>query len=70
MNKVQEVKIPIYVLDTEAKQFLIFQQYFRPFSLLVDNGVFSIKGGRAEIHFSKLGEIIGIDKHFHTTFNP
>ena len=48
-------KVAIFVPDSEAKQFLLFQQYFEPFTTLVDAGVFHIRNGSAVLHFDSEG---------------
>lgn len=55
-------KIAIYIPDEEAKKFLLFQEYYKEFCLLVDAGVFKIRNGSAVIHFDKRGEIKAINR--------
>lgn len=49
--------------DQDAAAFKLFMQYYPQFALLVDNQVFDLRNGRAEIHFSPTGEIHAIDLH-------
>ncbi len=49
--------------DQDAAAFKLFMQYYQQFELLVDNRVFDLRNGRAEIHFSPTGEIHSIDLH-------
>lgn len=55
-------KIAVYIPDNEASQFLLFQQYFEPFSLCVDNGVFDIRNGSAILHFDANGTLQAINR--------
>lgn len=48
-------KIAVYIPDEEAKQFLLFQQYFEPFTTMVDAKVFEIRNGSAMLHFDSQG---------------
>lgn len=59
------MKNTILLTDEQAKQFIIFQKRYALFGLLESIGAFDIRGGSVEVHFSKLGEISGIDKHEH-----
>jgi hypothetical protein len=55
-------KIAVYIPDEEAKKFLLFQEYYQEFCLLIDSGVFKIRNGSAVIHFDKRGEIKAINR--------
>lgn len=49
--------------EVDAKLFLLFQRHYEEFALLVDNRVFEVCNGSAEIHFDPRGEIASIDLH-------
>lgn len=55
-------KIAVYIPDEDAEKFLLFQQYYDTFSLLVENGVFDIRNGSAVLHFDKKGELLAINR--------
>ncbi len=55
----------LIITDEQAKQFIQFQKHWVFFNMLESMGAFNIKGGSIEVHFSKLGEIVGVDKHEH-----
>jgi len=55
-------KVAIYIPDEEAKKFLLFQEYYDEFCLLLDAGVFKIRNGSAVIHFDKKGDIKTINR--------
>ena len=55
-------KIAIYIPDDDAKKFLLFQEYYQEFTLLVEAGVFKIRNGSAVIHFDKRGEVKAINR--------
>lgn len=49
--------------DQDAKSFLLFLQHQANFELLLDNRVFELQNGSAEIHFNRDGDIASIDLH-------
>lgn len=49
--------------DMDAKAFLMFRKYQAQIALLVENRVFELQNGSAEIHFNPKGEIASIDLH-------
>lgn len=55
-------KIPIYVLDEDAKKFLLFQQYYDIFCTMIDNGVFATKNGSVSLHFDNNGTLQTIQR--------
>jgi len=58
----------IELTPIEAESFIIFQKHRALIGLLESMGAFNIRNGSIEIHFSRLGEIVSVDKHEH--FNP
>ena len=56
-------KIAVYIPDEEAKQFLLFQQYFVPFTILVDHHVFEQKNATVLLDFDKYGTIGSIRRN-------
>lgn len=55
-------KIAIYVLDDEAKKFMLFQQHYELFSLLLEKGVFDQKSAAISLHFDHLGTLQTIQR--------
>lgn len=55
-------KIAVYIPDEDAQKFLLFQQYYDIFTLMVESGVFDIKNGSAALHFDKNGELLAINR--------
>lgn len=55
-------KIALYVPDEEAKQFLLFQQYFDPISILVDQKVFEQKNALVTLFFDHLGVLQSVKR--------
>lgn len=49
--------------ERDAALFKLFMQHYEQFTLLVDNRVFDLRNGHAEIHFDPQGEIASIDLH-------
>ena len=54
--------IAIYLPDAEAEQFLLFQEHFDTFSVLLKAGVFSVRGGSVVIHFDQNGVLQNIGR--------
>lgn len=52
----------------EAKAFIAFNKHRTLIGLLESVGAFDIKSGSVTVHFSRLGEILSIDKQEH--FSP
>ncbi len=60
--KVTMDKIAVFVPDAEAQQFLLFQQYFEPFNVMLGAGVFNIRSGSATLHFDGDGTLKTINR--------
>jgi len=54
----------------EAAAFIAWRQHQDIFQTLLDNGVFGISNGSAEIHFNSNGDIGSIDLHFKVFRKP
>lgn len=46
-----KIEVAVYLPDEQAKKFLIFQEYYEPFSLLVDKQVFEQKNAVVSLFF-------------------
>lgn len=57
-----ETKIAIYIPDEEAKKFLMFQEYYDVFSLMLEHKVFEQKGATLLLHFDKFGKLRNISR--------
>ncbi len=55
--------IPIQLTEAEALAFKLFREHQDNFMLLVENRVFDLRNGTAEIHFNPGGQIAAIDLH-------
>jgi hypothetical protein len=55
-------KVAVYIADEEATQFLLFQQHYEPFTILVDSGVFDIRNGSAILHFDNQGILQAVNR--------
>jgi len=60
IKKIPVEVIPIYIPDDQAKQFLIFQQYYEPFVLLIEKKVFEQKNATISLDFDKFGVLRAI----------
>lgn len=56
-------KIAVYIPDNEAKQFLIFQQYFIPINILIEKKVFEQKNATILLDFDKYGNMQSIRRN-------
>ena len=57
-----ETKIAIYIPDDEAKKFLLFQQYYDVFSLMLEKGVFNQKKANIILTFDHDGVLQTIQR--------
>ncbi len=53
----------VYLSEIEARQFLDFQKHYDLIGLLNSINAFDLKSGYVTIHFDKVGNIKGVDKH-------
>lgn len=53
----------IQLTSEEAKLFTQFQKRFAFMQLMESLGVFDMRSGKIEVHFSSKGEIVGVDIH-------
>lgn len=58
--------ITVYLTPEDAQLFLQFQKRYLFMKVLENIGVFDLKSGSIEIHFTNLGEIGSVDLHKHT----
>lgn len=58
----KKVDIVIYIPDSEAQKWLLFQQYYEPFNIMVERGVFAIKNGGVSMHFDAHGTLQTIQR--------
>lgn len=55
-------EIPVYMPKEEARKFVLFQQYFEPFTTMVDYGVFEVRNGSVSLHFDNKGILQSINR--------
>lgn len=58
----ETTEIAIYATNEVARKFVLFQQYFEPFSLMVDKGVFTQRNAAITLHFDKDGVLKAIKR--------
>lgn len=56
----------IELSPADALLFIAFQKRHAFMQLMEDMGVFKLKSGSVEIHFTSMGEVGSIDMHTHT----
>ena len=52
----------IFVEPIDVRRWSLFQQYYDPFTVMVDAGVFSIKNGSVALHFDHEGTLQTIQR--------
>jgi len=60
MNK--PLPIAIYIPDEDAKKFLLFQEYYDVFTMMVEHGAFGVRNGSVTMHFDKKGSLKAINR--------
>jgi len=55
-------KIPIYVADEDARKFLLFQEHYEIFNVLLNAGVFNQKSAAITLHFDHIGTLRTIQR--------
>lgn len=55
--------VSVEMTDRDAQAFMLFRKYQDKIALLLENQVFDLKNGRAELHFGPAGDIDSIDLH-------
>jgi len=55
-------KIPIYIADDEAVKFLLFQEYYETFMVLINSRVFDVRNGSVTLNFDKNGTLKTINR--------
>lgn len=62
MESKNKIDIAIYIQDAEAKKWLLFQEYYEPFSLLVEKEVFKQRNAAISLHFDHSGVLQTIQR--------
>ena len=52
----------VYLDNTDANRFILFQRYFIPINLCIERKVFDQKASTITLHFNNLGEIVNITR--------
>lgn len=55
--------ITLLLPEEEAKKWLLFQEYYETFSLLVENGAFKVKNGNVVLNFDLNGTLKSIARN-------
>lgn len=58
----QTDQITLFIEPIDVGRWKLFQQFYEPFTTIVDSGVFAIKNGHAVLHFDKLGVLQRIER--------
>lgn len=54
--------VTLLLPEEEAKKWLLFQEHYSAFSLMIDQGVFGITNGSATLHFDLQGMLRSITR--------
>lgn len=60
-----KIEVAVYMPDEQAKKFLLFQEYYDLFKVMIDSGVFMIRNGEAVLHFDENGTLQVVDRNDH-----
>lgn len=55
-------RVTVYLLDNEASKWILFQQHFETFNLLLEKKVFEQKSACIMLHFDHLGSLQKIQR--------
>lgn len=58
----EQIEVAVYMPDAQAQKFLLFQEHYEPFTVMLDSGVFSIRNGSATLHFDSTGTLQTIQR--------
>lgn len=58
----KKIEVAIYLPDAEAQKWLLFQQYYEPFTTLVESKVFAVRNGSVVLHFDSDGILQAINR--------
>lgn len=53
----------IWLDNSSAEQFVLFQKYFASINLLIEKRIFDQKAAVIQLHFDKQGEIVNITRN-------
>lgn len=56
-------KIAVYLPDAEVKQFMAFQQYFKPINTLIEARVFEEKDSTVLLDFDHAGVLVKVRRN-------
>jgi len=57
-----DLEIKIFIPDSEAKKWLVFQEHYDFFNLLIERGVHEQKSASVSLHFDHLGVLQNIQR--------
>ena len=55
-------EVAVYLLETEAEKWRLFQAHYESFSIMVENGIFSVRNGSVALHFDHQGTLQTIQR--------
>lgn len=58
----QKNDIAVYIPDAEATKWLLFQQHYEIFAILLESGVFNVRNGSVALHFDPQGVLQAVNR--------
>lgn len=58
-----QIEIKVFLPDADAQKWLLFQQHYDLFSLLLEKGVFDQKNAALSLHFDSNGTLQTIQRN-------
>ncbi len=55
-------QVTIFVEPIDVTKWRLFQQYYEPFTVMIDYGVFGVKNGAVSMHFDSQGVLQTIQR--------
>lgn len=63
MKPLNKIEVAVYLPDEDAKKFLLFQQYYDTFSILLENEVFKQRNATISLYFDEFGSLQTINRN-------
>lgn len=55
-------QITIFIEPLDVGKWKLFQEFYNPFTVLIDSGVFNIRNGNAVLHFDAQGTLQTVER--------
>ncbi len=58
----EKIEVAVYLPDEDAQKWLLFQEHYDLFNLLLNKGVFNQKNAAISLHFDQFGNLSTIQR--------